>query len=504
MKKIETQVVVIGSGSSGISAAMQLVEHHVSFVLLEKGDKIGGAGKFGAHGVYGVDSADQKKQHVNYHFSEALQDMTQQSHYLVNGPLISRVLKKSATTIDWMKQFGLATSLTPNAQPAHLNDQPIYHEFDSFAERLTAWDKMAAIAKKAGNQILTETAGIDLDYGVNGLKAVIARHKDEGPIRITCQAVIIGDGGYPGNPEMMRTAFKDADELMNLGERKATGDGIAMVQRIGGDTQHNPILFAHGCAPSFNVNPMKRQNAVEALTNLPLLWVNKIGQRFTNEEVVYDFAQWGNVAHAEGGYYYLIFDQKTVADFKQQQVNWEDAFSRQFTEPGNKPILTVGPLTTLEQDIDQVIAAGDAVKADSVAALAEKINVPAVQLQQTLATYNQAIADQADSQFAKQTKFLQFNVAAGPFYAVKERCAILGTLNGVNVNADLEALRADRTPIKGVYVVGNNANGLYSDAYSNFEGIANGFAWISGRLAADGAAHYLAAQAAAKDVVTQQ
>ncbi|KRK32562.1 FAD-dependent oxidoreductase [Loigolactobacillus bifermentans] len=491
MKEITTQVVVIGSGSSGISAAMQLVENNVSFVLLEKGDKLGGAGKFGAHGVYGIDSADQKKHGVDYHFPAALQEMTQQSHYLVNGPLMSRVLKKSAATIDWMAKFGLATSLTPNAQPAHLYDQPIYHEFNSFDERFTAWDHMAQIIKDSGNQILTETAGVALDYGADGLKAVIAEQADS-KLRIHCQSVVIGDGGYPGNPAMMQKAFADAGELMNLGERKATGDGIAMVAAIGGDVQHNPVIFAHGCAPSFQVNPMKRDNKVEALTNLPLLWVNKIGERFTNEEVVYDFAQWGNVAHAEGGYYYMLFDQATLDHFQTQQVNWEDAFSRQFTEPEHEPVLTAGPYATLQQDVAAVIAAGDGAKADTISELAAQLDVPTEQLATTLATYNAAIDQQADPQFAKQAKFLKFKVSAGPFYAVKERCAILGTLNGVNVNANLEALRPNRTPIKGVYVVGNNANGLYSDAYSNFEGIANGFAWISGRIAADETTKYLA------------
>ncbi|MEB3364756.1 FAD-binding protein [Lactobacillus sp. R2/2] len=51
MNSFSTDVVVVGSGSAGISACFELYQKHVPFVLLEKGNKVGGAGKFGAHGV---------------------------------------------------------------------------------------------------------------------------------------------------------------------------------------------------------------------------------------------------------------------------------------------------------------------------------------------------------------------------------------------------------------------------------------------------------------------
>ena len=74
--------------------------------------------------------------------------------------------------------------------------------------------------------------------------------------------------------------------------------------------------------------------------------------------------------------------------------------------------------------------------------------------------------------------------ASGPIYAIVEKCAILGTLNGVNVDKNLRAVRQDGSAINDFYIVGNNVNGLYSDGYPSYEGIANGFAFVSGWLAA--------------------
>ena len=64
MNSFSTDVVVVGSGSAGISACFELYQKHVPFVLLEKGNKVGGAGKFGAHGVFAINSTEQKERHV--------------------------------------------------------------------------------------------------------------------------------------------------------------------------------------------------------------------------------------------------------------------------------------------------------------------------------------------------------------------------------------------------------------------------------------------------------
>lgn len=81
MNSFSTDVVVVGSGSAGISACFKLYQKHVPFVLLEKGNKVGGAGKFGAHGVFAINSTEQKERHVNYGYREAFIGLTDYNHF---------------------------------------------------------------------------------------------------------------------------------------------------------------------------------------------------------------------------------------------------------------------------------------------------------------------------------------------------------------------------------------------------------------------------------------
>lgn len=483
MDSFSTKVVVVGSGSSGISACFELYQRKVPFILLEKGDKVGGAGKFGAHGVFAINSQEQNKRHVNYGYQDAFNGLTNYNHYFVNGELLSRFLQKSGANIDRLNEMGLPVTVEQSEQKAHMDDPLVYHKFNNFNEKMANWDKLPAKFTAAGNKVLLETAAVDVKYD-DGLTAVIAQTKKGQKIKIKAEKVIFADGGYCGNQKMLKQKYSDAAEFLNLGERKSDGTGIRIAQALGADTRHKPVLFAHGCAPSRTINPMRRESSVETLTNLPLLWLDQTANRFVNEDVVYDFAMWGNAAHNVNGKYYVIVDQATIDTFKNTEVNLEDTFERQFCDVGQTPKTTVGPLPNIQQDFDNAVKTGEVVKADTLEELAQKLSLPQKALDKSIAKYNDAVEQKQDKTFLKPATELLFTVNEGPFYAICEHCAILGTLDGVNVDRNCQPVREDGSPIKDIYVVGNNANGLYSDGYPSYEGIANGFAFVSGWIAA--------------------
>jgi fumarate reductase flavoprotein subunit len=485
MKTLKTQVVIVGSGSAGLSAGFDLYQKKIPFIMLERGDKVGGAGKFGAHGVFAVHSKQQLAKGVTYDYADAFKGLTEYNHYFVNGELLARFLKLSGENIERMDAMGLSTTVEQSEQKAHLNDPLVYHKFNNFKSKMDTWDAWPQKFADAGNPVLTETWAVGLDYDSdNGLKAVLAKNKDDEDLRLEASKVIFADGGYCGSPEMMATKYPDNDALLNLGERKADGTGIKLCAKYGANVDHNPVLFAHGCAPSLRINPMRRQSSVETLTNLPLLWVDQTGNRFVNEDIVYDFAMWANAAHNVNGKYSVILDQATLDHFKENVVPMEDTFERQFLEPGQTPTGTVGPIPNIQADFDDAIVHGEVVKADTIEELAEKLGLPLSALKRTLKVYNQAIADGKDDTFLKSPDELKFGVEQGPFYAIKERCAILGTLDGVHVDRNCQPVTKAGQPLKDLYIVGNNVNGLYSDGYPSYEGIANGFAFVSGWIAA--------------------
>lgn len=139
------------------------------------------------------------------------------------------------------------------------------------------------------------------------------------------------------------------------------------------------------------------------------------------------------------------------------------------------------PLLDKGADTDIVI------KADTVAELAKKMSVKEDVLQHSIDMYNTAITTGNDTQFFANLSGLP-KVEKGPFYAVKYVARNLGTLGGVRINENFEAIKNNGDVVPNIYVVGADAGGMYGRAYVDFEGGTLGFAYTSGRLAGEYAA----------------
>lgn len=124
-------IVVVGSGSSGLSAALTAAQQGAKVAILEKGDKYGGAGMFGAQGLFSVESKAQKAAEVKYSLRDAFEEIMNYTHHSSNARLTKRILKESAATIDWMKENGLDTELVDNTQEVHQNHPKTYHQYIS-------------------------------------------------------------------------------------------------------------------------------------------------------------------------------------------------------------------------------------------------------------------------------------------------------------------------------------------------------------------------------------
>lgn len=458
-------IVVVGAGASGISAALTASECGAKVALLEKGDKFGGAGMFGAQGLFAVESRAQKEAGVKYSLKDAYEEIINYTHHSSNALMVKAILEESAATIDWMAESGLETELVTNTQEVHQEHPRTYHQFiDKF----------------------------------NGFKRVMNKFLESGgvlkgeEITLETKAVILADGGFVGNKdEIKRTLAIDPDDLYSMGERKATGDGLQMLKEAGGVSDYKRIFENHAATVYSKTDPKWHNASIFDLTNIPLLWVNREGKRFTNEDVVYDFALWGDSVYQIGGYYYFLFDQATVDYLRQQALDWTSSFERTFRLLDKKPMTyQVGPYPQLDQDLNEGITQGAIFKADSIQKLAEKIAVDPANLTATVNRYNELVVEGKDMDLYKDDRFMTLSVKEGPFYAVRANSTTLGTVGGALVNEHFEALNVKRQVIDGIYAVGNDASGLYDSSYPTIEGLSNAFAWNSGRIAGRYASAY--------------
>ncbi|XP_012349747.1 uncharacterized protein LOC105737101, partial [Apis florea] len=316
------------------------------------------------------------------------------------------ILAKSASTIDWMRENGLETELKV---------------VDNFI--------------KAGGTLLTETTGnkiIQENGEVVGIEVTIKGEKKV----LATKAIILADGGFVGNQaELAKSCSINPADLYSMGERKATGDGLKMLKEAGGVNNYKRIFENHAATVFAKHNPKWHNQTIFTLTCLPFLWLDREGKRFTNEDLVYDFALWGDTVYANGGYYYFLLDQQLVQFLKTKSLNWTSSFERTFRLLDGKPMThQVGPFATIEADLQEAISENAAFKGNTLTELAEKMNVNAANLTQA-------------------PEFMSIGVKQVPFYAVRANSTTLGTVGGGLVNENFEALTEAHAVIPGIYAV---------------------------------------------------
>lgn len=113
------------------------------------------------------------------------------------------------------------------------------------------------------------------------------------------------------------------------------------------------------------------------------------------------------------------------------------------------------------------------------------MGVDADNLQMTVDEYNAAADSGTDTIFHKPAKYIHA-IRKAPFYALRMNPVVVCTCGGINVNRDMQVVGYDEEPVctGNLFAVGNDASGLYGDAYTiDVPGSTNGFAHTSGRIA---------------------
>ena len=122
-------------------------------------------------------------------------------------------------------------------------------------------------------------------------------------------------------------------------------------------------------------------------------------------------------------------------------------------------------------------------QADSIDGLAQKIGVPSEKLCATVDRYNELVNLKDDSDYGKRAELL-FPIRKAPFYASKFGPAKLIVSGGLLVDTRLRVVDERRTPIPGLYAIGNVAGGLYGVDYPTIiPGTSHGRAVTWGYLA---------------------
>ena len=512
---LETEVLVVGMGGSGTTAAVSLAENGLDVLAIDKMAKYGGTtsltGEMLAvnpphhiavnnNGQDWVDKEAMRDAWYKYTEGDAKEEM------------IDLLLDHSGEALDWLDERGF--DFSPVALGGLAGDPWLTRiEFYPFTvDVATAYiteyfDALYDYFQQNGGEYLLETEAYDLLTNETG--AVVGA-KARNPVtgkeyEIHAKAVVLATGGFAGNGEM--TAKYLSDEYYPLKGKWSvyglkTNDGKMIQAALDiGAAPYNigmaPMVHNAG-TPAFLTGFDVHETDQIGLRNnaQPVVWsdgdaplymsvaqnclaVSKEGKRFSSEETIAMFDPW-----IAGPQFYSIWSTEQIESIRDNGLSAipQGALTIYLGFQGAIPQNT--PISKIFDIMEAGIEAGFIYQADTLEELAEKAGINADNLVKTVADYNGYCETGVDEEFGKSAQYLE-KIGAGPYYCIVGTPYCYTTCGGLDVNTDFAVLNTAGEPIEGLYAVGTDCMGvLFTEkkAYVTYGGAANGWGLTSGML----------------------
>jgi fumarate reductase flavoprotein subunit len=491
--ELTADVVVVGAGGAGSAAAVTAAEGGAKVVVLEKAALPGGT-TIMASGIFASDSKLQAQARVKVPTADIYQKWESYVNWLNDPVLTWKYFSKSASTVDWLQERGVALKLIPNVQKVHADDYETYHSYADESKKLQYIQGLLTGVTKRGGKILYETRATKLITSNGKVVGVEAVQADGTPVRVQAQAVVLATGGFGASAEAV-AAVNPGKHMSALNSGTQTGDGAALAASAGAGGLNSRFSQYHGVDMPFEIMGAAATSgdgsqgaaaggidAVNHLANFPSgLWVSRGAVRFAPETICFDSALVANVTYSMGGDYYVIIDSKTLKALETKGAQGVGMPVSPERLAGVELAPVKAPWKGLATQFDRAIALKGAWKGNTVAELAQAIGLEPAVLEKTVAEYNQICASKKDVQYRKDPRYL-VPVTEGPFYAVIGRTVALGGLGGILTDDQLRVTTSDGKVIPGLYAAGNDVNRIYNNVYPLVEGVTAGWAFNSGRI----------------------
>lgn len=530
-------VVVLGTGAAGLTAAIRAADAGASVGLFEKADTVGGTSAWSGGMVWIPNNPHMAEFGLEDSTDEALTYLMSLSQGLIDADLATAMLDAGPEMVSWLEantalRFAIIEDF-PDYHPEHPGakahggrslETPLY----PFAE-LGEWAARVSVGPQmSGNIMMSETAlgrgapgGVPaeemrrrrirdergtgqglvgpllkgcLDRGIvprTGMRAVSlltdagrvvgARFETAGrPVEVRAGAVVLATGGFEWDADLVRS-FLRGPLVRSASVPTNTGDGLRMAMRVGAALGNMREAW---WVPVIDV-PVEGKGTVAwqvngERTRPHCIMVNSRGRRFANEAANYNaFGAAFHVLDVTAFEYvnhpaWLVFDDHYLSRY---------GLARFKTGRGPTP-------DWIEE-------------APSVAGLATRIGVPPDALEETVRRWNEQAAAGVDADFGRggsrndrwwgdpaegdSARATIGPLDTPPYYAVRVYSGALGTKGGPRTDHNGQVLDVDGQRIDGLYAVGNvmaSAMGMTYGGAGGTLGPAMVFGFLAGRHAA--------------------
>ena len=492
---VEADIVVVGAGGAGMTAAISAAKEGKSVVIVESQSMVGGNSVRATGGLNATHTPAQDENEFNeaagvektlataaesYADNETITALAatvaeQWAEYQanpvgyfdsvelmeldtmiggkgVNNPELVEVLcSNSADAIEWLASIGIDMPSVSSFGGASV--KRIHRPLNDEGKVVSVGSYMIPLLEKnceeAGVEILFNTTANEILTDDNGAAVgIVATGKSGETVTVNAKAVVLATGGFGANLEKVVEYKPDLAGFMTTNAAGAQGQGIDMAVAIGAGTVDMDQIQIH---PTVEANTAAL--ITEGLRGDGAILVNAEGNRFTDEVGTRDVVSAAEIAQT-GSYSWLIIDQAMV-----------DASSV----------------------IQGYIKNGYTVTGETYEALAEAMGVDATAFAATMEKWNACVEAGKDEEFGRTSFANPLNTA--PYYAIKVTAGVHHTMGGLTINANTEVLAEDGSVIPGLYAAGEGTGGVHGANRLGGNAVAD--FTVFGRIAGQQASAYV-------------
>ena len=493
---VDADVVVVGAGGAGMTAAITAAGEGKSVVILESQSMVGGnsvratggmnAGKtvYQDENEFGESAGVEKSlktaaekyadnetitalaktvseqwaayqaNPTGYFDSVELMELdTMIGGKGINDPeLVETLCANSADAIDWLDEHGITLHNVSSFGGASV--KRIHRPVNAEGKTVSVGSYMIPLlqenCEKAGVKMMLDTTATEILTDANGAAVGVKATGASGEtVTVNAKAVVLASGGFGANLDMVVKYKPELKGFMTTNAPGIQGQGIEMAEAIGAATVDMDQIQIH---PTVEANTAAL--ITEGLRGDGAVLINAEGKRFIDEVGTRDVVSAAEIAQT-GSYSWLVVDQAMV-----------DASSV----------------------IQGYIKKGYTVTGATYEELGKAMGVDAAAFAETMEKWNGYVEAKNDPDFGRTSFANPLNTA--PYYAVKVTAGVHHTMGGLKINANTEVLNEKGEVIPGLFAAGevtggvHGANRLGGNAVADFT--------VFGRIAGAAASDYAA------------
>ena len=435
----EYDVVIVGSGASGMSAAIQLSrQENLKVLVLEKLAYPGGSSRVCGGGIWAIGgSVLNENVGVDYTADEYIEFMETLGETTLNRELMKNIHGISAETFDYLIENGLSVNIENKSLGHPLSQFPVawantnatvkYNEGYGGKEIM---DAMFEIANENGAELRLNSKVTSLVVEDGAVKGVNVEDLDS-KYTVNAKKVILATGGFTRNADLIKELEPEYSSVFAFTGAGSTGDGFTMTKEL--DT----VIVGEGMMGLTGYNPNYGYYGAEgAIARKGQIYINKEGKQFGAEKAFYG---------------------ETLALFNNQT----DHMAYGICDQSNSDV----------EGFENGVNLGIVKKADTIEELASQLDVDADAMIQTVK---------------------ENGIENGPYYAIEVRPLFIGSIPGLKVTENTEVVNSKDEVIPNLYAIGELTFGNSFNKYYPSSGTGMGTSVYTGAIAAKHIAEQLA------------